>query len=193
MILFGAGIFLSTHIILIQCYYFLGIYKKYTDWVYTHFTICLIAHALFNNKLILNTLFTMSYANAHGLVGIHGFYIATGYKLLEEFALKISSRYKIKKQPLVVYIFLDGIIHVFPCIVIRQFDRRRIITGYPGVFLLSISWLCNISYVPTLQNGSFNPCYLYKVKQRKAWQIYLALTIVSSIYFFTGYHIFYLH
>ena len=189
-IFLGTSIFISTHIILIQCYNCYGIYKKYTDWVYTHFIICIITHILCKESIILNTLFTLNYANAHGLIGIHGFYITTGYNLLKEFAFKISARYNIKKKPLYIYVLGDGIIHILPCLIIRNYKKNRIIVGYEGLNLSLIAWLCHITYVPTLQNWSLNPCNLYNVKQRKMWQIYLAWIILSSSYFLTGYHLY---
>lgn len=188
-IFLGFGIFASTHFTMIQCYRYLGIYEKYTNWVYTHFTVCFIAHTIFKNELLLNTLFTLSYASAHGLVGIHGFYIATGYNLLREFANRISGRWDIKSQPLIVCIFADGILHVLPCIIMNKLSNQRLLSGFEGVSASLFSWLCHITYTPTLLEGSFDPCKLYKVKKRKKWQIYLAWTILSSSYFFTAYRI----
>ena len=189
-ILTGIGVFISTHVTMIQCYYYFGIYKKYTDWAYTHFIVCFIAHFVFKNELLLNTLFTFAYVSAQGLIGIHGFYISTGYNLLREFAFKISYTYGLKKQPLIIYLFADGIIHVLPCIIMNQFSEKRLLSGFEGLSVSLLSWLCHISYTPALLQGSFDPCDLYKVRRRKKWQIYLAWTILSSNYFYIAYRIF---
>ena len=160
------------------------------DWVYTHFTICLIAHALCKNELFLKTLFTLSYVSAHGLIGIHGFYISTGYNLLREFAVRILDRYHLKRQPLVVYVFADGIIHVLPSVVMQQLSHRCLLSGDTGFVAAMLAWLCHVTYTPTLLHGSFDPCGLYKVQQRRNWQIGLAWSMFSATYFLTAYHIF---
>ena len=66
-----------------------------------------------NNTLILNTFFTLTYANAHGLVGIHGFYIGTGYNLLKNLVYKISPNTKSISNHY-LYIIVDGIFILLP-------------------------------------------------------------------------------
>ena len=190
-ILIGIGVLVSTHVTMIQCYYYFGIYKKYTDWAYTHFIVCFIAHFIFKNELLLNTLFTFAYASAQGLIGIHGFYISTGYNLLREFAFRISDTYGLKETTF-DYLFICGRNNTCVAlgIIMNQFSENRLLSGFEGLSVSLLSWLCHISYTPALLQGSFDPCSLYKVKRRKKWQIYLAWTILSSNYFCIAYRIF---
>ena len=37
-------------------------------------------------------------------------------------------------------------------IIVRKFERTRLLTGYEGLSVSLMAWLCHITYVPTLQN-----------------------------------------